>query len=112
MLLGKTGAAAKLINYEDGTKGVHGLTDEIKEILLEKHPEARPLNPEVVVPSVNAEHVEPVLFESIDSELVQKTSNKMKGSGGPTQVDADMWRSFTGSKVFNKTSTALCQAIA
>ena len=112
MLIGKIGPAAKFINNEDSVKGVHSLTDEIKTILQEKHPEARDIQPEVIIPVVNSSGVETVLYEEIDSELVQKIANRMKGSGGPTQVDADMWRTFTGSKAFGKTTESLCQAIA
>ena len=36
----------------------------------------------------------------------------MKGSGGPTQVDSDMWKDFTGAKSLGKAPEQLCQAIA
>ena len=36
----------------------------------------------------------------------------MKGSGGPTQIDADMWRDFTCAKALGKAPEQLCQAIA
>ena len=36
----------------------------------------------------------------------------MKGSGGPTHIDAGIWKDFTCSKIFNKVSQTLCQSIA
>ena len=36
----------------------------------------------------------------------------MKGSGGPTQVDADLWKDLTCSKAFGKAPEQLCVAIA
>ena len=112
MLLGKTGSAAKFINNEDGVKGVHSLSSEIKQILLSKHPSAEDIQPETVLPHTNAEEPENVIYEEIDSVLVQKVANKLKGSGGPTQVDADTWRDFTGAKSLGKAPELLCQAIA
>ena len=53
-----------------------------------------------------------MIYEEIDSILVQKVANKMKGSGGPTQIEADMWRDFTGAKSLGKAPEQLCQAIA
>ena len=48
MLLGKVGDAAKKINNDDSIKGVHELNNEIRDILQEKHPQARPVDPEIV----------------------------------------------------------------
>ena len=112
MLLGKTGAAAKFINNDDAIRGVHELTDEIKSILVDKHPGARVVHPDVKIPSSNQPNPEPVIYEEISVDLVQKIARKMQGSGGPSQIDTDMWRDFTCSKIFNKTSQTLCQSIA
>ena len=112
MLLGKIGPAAKFINNEDATQGVHSITEEIKEILSEKHPDARDVIESSVLPNLNHEEPEPVIFEEIDSDLVRKTAKKMKGSGGPTQVDTDAWKDFTCSKALGKAPEQLCQAIA
>ena len=93
MLLGKIGPAAKFINNEDAVKGVHTLTEEIKTILLSKHPEAKNVHPSALLPAQN-EEPDHVIYEEIDAELVRKIANKMKGSGGPTQIDADTWKDF------------------
>ena len=92
MMLGKVASAARYINNEDAVKGVHELNEEIKEILLSKHPEARDIDPEVRIHSTNEQHPEPVIYEEITVNLVQKTAKKMKGSGGPTHIDADIWK--------------------
>ena len=36
----------------------------------------------------------------------------MKGSGGPTLIDSDIWKQFLCSKVHGKSGTDLCQAVA
>ena len=113
MMLGKIGPAAKYINNEDAVKGVHPLNEEIKNILLSKHPEARPIHQDTIYDSENVPAVEPVIFEEISAEKVQKIARNMKGSGGPTLVDSDTWKDFICSKAFNSASQLqLCQAIA
>ena len=44
--------------------------------------------------------------------MVQKTARNIRGSGGPTLVDSDMWKHFLCSKQFGKASVDLCQAVA
>ena len=112
MMHGKIGQAAKFVNNEDEVTGVHNLTSEIKEILLQKHPEAGEMHPDTILLSINDENPEPVIFEEIDALLVQKIAKKLKGSGGPTQIDADMWKDFTGAKALGKAPEQLCLAIA
>ena len=36
----------------------------------------------------------------------------MKGSGGPTHVDSEIWKQFLCSRVFGKAGEDLCQAVA
>ena len=102
MLLGKIGPAAKFINNEDAVKGVHSLNKEIKTILLSKHPEGSEIDPSTLLPRTNEGEPETVIYEEIDAELFRKIANRMKGSGGPTQIDSDMWRDFTGAKTLGK----------
>ena len=51
--LGKIGDAAKKINNEDAVKGVHQLSEEIKNILQEKHPEGKNPVANVLLPQSN-----------------------------------------------------------
>ena len=112
MMFGKLGPAAKFINNDDTVKGVHTLNQEIKQILLDKHPKSREvINEEIFLP-MTAEPPEQIIFEEITSNQVQKIAKNMKGSGGPTQVDSEIWRDFICSKAYGKASTNLCQSIA
>jgi hypothetical protein len=111
MMFGKIGDAAKFINNDDSVKGVHQLNDEIKKTLLEKHPKSREVIADILLP-INEPPPQPVLFERIDADMVQKTAKNMKGSGGPTLVDSEIWRDFLCSKAFGKASLDLCQSIA
>ena len=111
MLLGKLGDAAKKINNDDSVKGVHPLNDQIKDILLAKHPESRDAEPDIILPQTSIPP-QPVMFEEITAETVYKTAKRMRGSGGPTLIDSDIWKQFLCSRAFGNAATDLCQAIA
>ena len=111
MLQGKIGEAAKKINNDDSIKGVHQLSDEIKEILQQKHPKGNVAAPSTLLPQ-NSDPPQAVIFEQITADAVYKTAKQMRGSGGPTLVDSDIWKQFLCSKVFGKAGTDLCQAVA
>ena len=111
MLLGKIGEASKKINNDDEIKGVHQLTDDIKEILQEKHPKCRPVNPDIIIQDSNISN-QPVIFEMITSDLVERVARNMRGSGGPSQIDSEVWKNILCAKVYGKASTDLRQSIA
>ena len=111
MLIGKLSPAAKFVDSENDTKGVHTLSGEIKQLLLEKHPKACEATNDILLP-VRAEDPEPVIFEEIDSTAVYNAAKHIQGSGGPTLIDADGWRHILCSKSYGKASTELCEVIA
>ena len=71
MAFGKVGEAAKKINNDDSIKGVHELNDQIKSILQQKHPKAREVEAEIILPQTNI-IPEPVIYEEITADMVQK----------------------------------------
>ena len=111
MLQGKVSQAMKFINSEDDTRGVHTLTDEIKQLLEEKHPKAGPKYEEVLIPPA-ADPPEVVIFEGINGMSVHKAAKQIQGSGGPTLIDADGWKHIICSKSYGSASEDLCEAIA
>lgn len=111
MFLGKVSQAMKFVNNEDSTKGVHPLSDEIKQLLEEKHPKARDVDEEILLPPT-ANDPEPVIYESIDGTSVYRAAKQLEGSGGPTLIDADGWKHILCSKSYGKASQDLCDAIA
>ena len=88
---------------------VNGKT--VLEILQEKHPEGRPLNPDVLSQS-ESPHTDfhPIVFEGIDASLVRSSALKVKGSAGPSGLDAHQWRRLCTS--FGHYSDDLCDAVA
>ena len=111
MFQGKISAAMKFIDSENDMRGVHSLTDELKKLLLEKHPKAKEASDDILLP-VNAREPQPVIFEEIDGVAVYNAAKRMQGSGGPTLVDADGWKHILCSKSYGNASTELCSAIA
>ena len=56
--------------------------------------------------------VEEVIFEAIDAEMVMKSAKNISGAGGPTQIDADVWKYLICSKFYGKLTSNLALAIA
>ena len=111
MLMGKVGQAAKYINNGDCISGVHKITEEVKKSLLLKHPKAEEMHPEALL-NITKPTPNPVIYEQITPEIIQKSSRELKGSGGPTLVDADMWKHFLCSRAYGKLPYHLAEAIA
>ena len=91
--------------------GVHELTEEIKNILLEKHPRREEAFPEVLLPTTQPAP-ESVIFEEISAKSIQKASMDLNGSGGPTQVDSDAWKHILCSKSYGNSSIQLAESLA
>ena len=70
MMMGKIGDASKNINNEDSVKGVHQLSPQIKQILQEKHPNSRNVDPETILLPQDNDPVQPVIYEAVTSETI------------------------------------------
>ena len=55
ILLGKISQAMKYVDSENDTKGVHSLTDEIKQLLQQKHLQARDASDDIKLPQTENE---------------------------------------------------------
>ena len=54
----------------------------------------------------------PVIYEQITAEVIQRSSKHLNGSGGPTLVDTDAWKHFICSRAYGKHSFHLAEAIS
>ena len=111
MLVGKLSQAAKFVDSENDTRGVHSLTAEIKQILEQKHPKASTASDDILLEPTSNEP-EPVIFEGIDESAVYRAAKHLQGSGGPSLMDADGWKHILCSKSYGNASRELCAAIA
>ena len=64
------------------------------------------------MPDSNSRFVEPIIYEGIDSSLVHKAALHIKGSGGPTKIDSEIWRQMLCSRSFLPASQNLCEETA
>ena len=111
MLEGKVKDALKYVDSDSCISGVHTITPEIIDVLQSKHPEPEPINPDVLNYG-EPPHVEDVIFEAIDSTVIQKAAKDIHGSGGPTKIDADILKHVLCSKIFGKESDQFAEEIA
>ena len=110
MLQGKVKQALKLVNEDNNIDGVHTLTDEIRNILESKHPDPEPVENDNIQPNRNI--VEEVIFEDIHCDAVKKAAKSTFGSGGPTKIDSEIWKTLLCSKAYGNRTDQLCKEIA
>ena len=68
--------------------------NSVRNVLVEKHPDARPLHEDALVKNkiMDPPTVHPIQFEQISADKVRAAALRIKGSAGPSGVDADGWR--------------------
>ena len=111
MMQGKVSQAMRFISESSNIKGVYDANKEVIEKLREKHPKAQIPEPDILC---NEEYIapEPVIFETIDANLVKIAAKEIQGSGGPSKIDADFFKHILCTKFYKNHSVNLCQAIA
>ena len=107
---GKINPALRLLDTS-ATAGVLPINSETCALLKEKHPDAAPMFQEMLL-NGPLNNVEPIIFESITGEMIQKLSLKTKGAAGPSLFDADDWKRIIGTKLFGTAGTDLSKSIA
>ena len=119
MFEGKVDAALKIISDKIDRGGVLHMGDiidgkSVRSILRSKHPSSYEVCNELVLP--DREGVEcnqslcKVVFDSLDASAIRRAALATRGAGGPSAVDAYVWRRLcTG---FGKVSDGLCNALA
>ena len=111
MMEGRVRQALKLVNADTDICGVHEMSDNVRRILQEKHPAAEDPREEALDNS-DIRRVENVIFEDINASLVQKSARSTAGSGGPTKIDAEVWKNILCSKSYGKYADDLAEEIA
>ena len=107
---GKVNKALKLL--ESSNKGeILPLREETFEVLLEKHPKAFEASNDILIQE-EVQNVHPVIYDSIDSEMVRDAIEKTRGSAGPSGLDADGWRRILMSGNFGSSGEDLRKAIS
>ena len=107
---GKINPALRLLDIS-ATTGILPINSETCALLKEKHPDAAPKFQEMLL-NGPLKNVEPVIFESINGEMIQKLSLKTKGAAGPSLFDADDWKRMLGTKIYGTAGIDLSKSIA
>ena len=107
---GKVNKSLKLL--ESSNKGgILPLIEETFEVLLEKHPKAFEASNDILIQE-EVQNVHPVIYNSIDSEMVRDAIKKTPGSAGPSGLDADGLGRILMSRNFSTSGEDLKKAIA
>ena len=107
---GKVNKALKILERTN-REGILPLTDETFEILQEKHPKASKAPSEILL-NDQVQEVHPVVYDSIDSDMIKEAIKKTRGSAVPSGLDADGWRRILLSGNFGTSGEDLRKAIA
>ena len=85
--------------------------ETVRDVLLKKHPPKQPLSVSCLLqPDFQPLEPHPVMFESIDGQLIRNTVLKMDGAAGPSGLDSAAWKRMCCS--FKTASAELCESIA
>ena len=101
--------AARL--FQPQQRGLLQINKETIEKLNEKHPAGTRATQEALL-SGEIEAPHPVIFSSINQEMVRKTAMEIKGAPGPSGMDAGTWRMLLTSKRNSMVAADLCKVVA
>ncbi|CAB4027742.1 Hypothetical predicted protein, partial [Paramuricea clavata] len=111
VLEGQINSALRFLS-ETTDGGVLTLTDDVMTQLKQKHPEPQLAKLGSVLFGPLNDEIPESIYSQINGEMVRQAALRTKGSGGPSGVDANGFRSMLACKSFKQSSTRLCEAIA
>ena len=88
MLQGKVSAALRWVGSQ--RSGLLDIDDDVLTTLKEKHPEPGKVTQNALLNGPTF-HVEDVIFDSIDADLIHSTAKSISGAAGPSGADAEIW---------------------
>ena len=86
-----------------------GTSTSVRDVLLEKHPQAEPAAPEILLDDT-VPPVHDVCFESLTPALLKNIALHSEGSAGPSGLNAVAWRRICSSH--KGASVRMCQALS
>ena len=107
--LGSAETASGVLKIDDTVPCKDGEETTVRQVLLEKHPKAKPVLSEALVQSPY-EPVHPVRFEALTADLLKNVALHAHGSAGPSGLDSDCWRRLCSC--FKNASSSLCHSLA
>ena len=110
VLEGKINSAIRLLD-DDTSSGVLPLSAEVTKTLCQKHPDAKPSN-DTLMWHGPFNHLNEIIFDGINADLMRKYAIRTKGSHGPSGLDAKSWSKILCNSTCGNASDNLCHAIA
>ena len=110
MTTGKIRAALKVID-NGKSNGILEINRDTIEKLHPKHPKGQDTQLDMILHGP-IKDVNPVIYEEITSDLIKNMASRVKGTAGPSKMDADQWFHVLGSSAFGQRSEKLAEAIA
>ena len=106
VLEGRINSALRFLN-ESSSGGVLPLTDEVMSQLREKHPPPQPANLGSLLFGPVVDDFPKSIYNEIDGEMIRQAALKTKGSGGPSNIDANGFRRILACKSFKQSSVCI-----
>ena len=110
VLEGKINAAIRLVD-DDTSSRVLPLSAYMIKTLRQKNPNANPSNDTMMLHG-SFNHVNEIIFDGVNADLVRKCAIRTKVSHGPSGLDANFWSKILYNSTFGNTSDNICHAIA
>ena len=82
----------------------------MREVLEDKHLEASPAHPDILLDDMDNDSYHPAIFENITGESIRTAALHTQGAAGPSGLDAYSWRRLCTA--FGQRSNDLCTAMA
>ena len=103
-------AAIRLLD-DDTNSGVLPFSANVIKTLRQKHPDAKPSNDTMMLHG-SFKHVNEIIFDGVNTDLVRKCAIRTKGSHGPSGLDVNFWSKILCNSTFGNVSDNLCHTIA
>ena len=100
----------EVLSLDERMDPLNDQSPTVRQVLHEKHPDAREVSLEALIRPNAASQVHPVFFESLTGVSIRAAALRTNGSAGPSGMDAVGWRRICCS--FHKESRDLCDSIA
>ena len=96
---------------DDTSSRILLLSVDVIKTLRQKYPDAKPPNDTMMLHGP-FNHVNKIIFDGINADLLRKCAIRTKGSHRPSRLDADFRSKILFNSTFGNASDNLCYAIA
>ena len=96
---GNINGALRLLENNEGGCGILPINDSTIKLLHEKHPDADEFFDDMLLNGPR-KYIDPIVYETINADMIEQLSIKTKEAAGPSKFDADDWKRILGTKLY------------